>query len=210
LARKVVNLWVGDVELNTLRLGRLAEQQNTDQPQLLTIPNLPRLQRFAVNGQNPSVCWRHITPTHLTVSDLKCLDKPIPTLRTLHLINSLLSIDTLEAALKGCPALYSVIFEITEPFSDRLNFTTLMQLGIIVLKSVPHLRKLTFRIENFWMLHHTTRTLPERLEEEGLRESLKGKIIATVWSWELGMDFCNIWMANSHNQRVGKEHKICY
>ncbi|CAE6426165.1 unnamed protein product [Rhizoctonia solani] len=210
LAHKVVNLWVGDVELNTSRPGRTTEQHITDQSQLLIVPNLPRLQRFAVNGQNPSVCWRNITPTHLTVSDLKCLDRPIPTLRTLHLINSLLSIDTLEAALKGCSALHNVIFEITEPFSERLNFITLMQLAIVVLKNVPHLRKLTFRIENFWMLHHTTRMLPERLEEEGLGESLKGKIIATVWSWELGMDFCNIWMANSHKQRVGKEHKICY
>ncbi|CAE6449289.1 unnamed protein product [Rhizoctonia solani] len=210
LAHKVVNLWVGDVELNTSRPGQVAKKQCTDQLQLLAIPSLPRLQRFAVNGENPSVCWQHITPTHLTISDLKCLDRPIPTLRTLHLINSLLSIDAIEAALKGCPSLHSVIFEITEPFSDRLDLMTLMQLGIVVLKNVPHLRKLTFRIENFWMLHHTTRMLPERLEEEGLRESLKGKIIATVWSWELGMDFCNIWMANSHKQRVGKEHKICY
>ncbi|CAE6479560.1 unnamed protein product [Rhizoctonia solani] len=211
LAHKVVNLWIGDLELNASTPSHTADQPNTDQLQLLlTVPNLPRLQRFAINGQTSSVHWQHITPTHLTVSDLKCLDRPIPTLRTLHLINSLLCVEALESALKGCPALHSVIFELTEAFSERLDFMTLMQLGIVILKNVPRLRKLTFRIENFWMLHHTTRMLPERLEEEGLRESLKGKIIATVWSWELGVDFCNIWVANSHKQRVGKEHKICY
>ncbi|KAH7335250.1 hypothetical protein B0J17DRAFT_68151 [Rhizoctonia solani] len=211
LAQKVVNLWVGDLELNASSSSDTIDQKNTGLSQLpLKFPSLPRLQRFAINGQRSSVSWGHITPSHLTVSDLKCLDRPIPTLRTLHLINSLLCVNALESALKGCPLLHNVIFELTEAFSERLDFMTLMQLGIVILKNVPRLRKLTFRIENFWMLHHTTRMLPERLEEEGLKDSLKGKIIATVWSWELGVDFCNIWVANSHKQRVGKEHKICY
>ncbi|CAE6454936.1 unnamed protein product [Rhizoctonia solani] len=211
LAQKVVNLWVGDLELNASSSSDTIDQKDTELSQLpLNFPDLPRLQRFAINGQRSSVSWGHITPSHLTVSDLKCLDRPIPTLRTLHLINSLLCVNALESALKGCPLLHNVIFELTEAYSERLDFMTLMQLGIVILKNVPRLRKLTFRIENFWMLHHTTRMLPERLEEEGLRDSLKGKIIATVWSWELGVDFCNIWVANSHKQRVGKEHKICY
>ncbi|CAE6530185.1 unnamed protein product [Rhizoctonia solani] len=211
LAHKVVNLWIGDLELNAPGSSQTIEQPSTDQLRpLLALPKLPRLQRFAINGQRSSVCWQNITPTHLTVSDLKQLDRPIPTLRTLHLINSLLCTDALESALKGCPLLHNVIFELTEAFSERLDFMTLMQLGIVILKNVPRLRKLTFRIENFWILHNTTNVFPERLEEEGLRESLKGKVIATVWSWELGVDFCNIWVANSHRQRVGKEHKICY
>ncbi|CAE7218731.1 unnamed protein product [Rhizoctonia solani] len=212
LARKVVNLWIGDLELNTSGPSHAIDhdQQNTDQLRPISLPNLPRLHRLAISGQASSVCWQHVTPAHLTVSDLKCLDRPIPTLRTLHLINSLLCADALESALKGCPFLHNVVFELTEAFSERLDFRTLMQLGIVILKNVPRLRKLTFRIENFWILHHTTNMFPERLEEEGLRESLKGKTIATVWSWELGVDFCNIWVANSHKQRVGKEHRICY
>ncbi|KDN42764.1 hypothetical protein RSAG8_06518, partial [Rhizoctonia solani AG-8 WAC10335] len=172
LARKVVNLWIGDLELNASDPSHTIDQQTTDQLQpLIILPKLPHLQRFAINGRRSSVCWQHITPTHLTVSGLKHLDRPIPALRTLHLINSLLCTDALESALKGCPFLHNVIFELTEAFSERLDFMTLMQLAIVILKNVPRLRKLTFRIENFWMLHHTTNMLPERLEEEGLRES---------------------------------------
>ncbi|KAB5594999.1 hypothetical protein CTheo_1632 [Ceratobasidium theobromae] len=209
LAGKVVNLWVGDPELGVSGGNAQIENQPVTN-NILVIPQLPNLRRFAINGRNSSVCWRNLAPTHLTVSDLHTFERPIPTLRTLYLINSLLTTTALESVLKGCPALHSVVFEITEPFSKRVDFMTLVQLSILVLKTLPHLRKLTFRIENFWMLHRTTRMLPAKLEEKGLRETLKGKIIATVWSWELGMDFCDIWMANSHRQRVGKEHKICY
>jgi hypothetical protein len=210
LAQKVVNLWIGDPELGVSSTYACMVDQTMLDKSFLVVPHLPKLQRFAINGQISSIRWHHLAPTHLTVSDLNAFERPIPTLRTLHLINSLLSVEALESALKGCPALHSVVFEVTEPFSERVDFMTLMQLGILVLKSVPRLRKLTFRIENFWILHHTTRMLPARLEKEGLQETLKGKVIATVWSWELGMDFCNIWMANSHKQRVGKEHKIYY
>lgn len=208
LAQKVVNLWIGDPELSTTSSDvRTMDETESD----LVMPHLPNLQRFAINGQNSPICWQNLSFScqHLTVADLKVLQQPIPTLRTLHLINSLLSPDALKSALQGCPALHSVVFELTEPFSEKVDRMMLMQLGVLVVKTVPRLRKLTFRIENFWIMHHTTRMLPAKLKEEGLQEAIKGKTIATVWSWELGMDFCDIWMANTHKQRVGKEHKIC-
>ncbi|KAF8606024.1 hypothetical protein BDV93DRAFT_34711 [Ceratobasidium sp. AG-I] len=205
LAAKVVNLWIGDTELK-LPNGYLATTESV----ALAIPSMPNLQRFAIDGTNTSVKWDGLCCTHLTVTDLKHFAQPIPVLRTLHLIDSLLSPEALESALRGSPALQTVIFELTEPFGEKLEFGTLMQLAVVAVKTVPRLRKLTFRIENFWILHNTTFMLPAKLAEEGLREKMRGKTIATVWSWELGMDFCGIWIANCHRQRVGKEHRICY
>lgn len=206
LAAKVVNLWIGDTELKLPNGYSPATETVT----ALAVPRMPSLQRFAIDGTNTSVTWDRLHCTHLTVSNLKHFAQPIPTLRILHLIDSLLSPEALETALRGSPALHTVIFELTEPFGEKLEFGTLMQLAVVAVKTVPRLRKLTFRIENFWILHNTTFMLPVKLEEEGLREKMKGKTIATVWSWELGMDFCGIWIANCHRQRVGKEHRICY
>lgn len=206
LAAKVVNLWIGSTELK-LPKGCPPTNENAT---VLVIPCMPNLQRFAIDGTNTSVGWDGLHCTHLTVSDLKHFAQPIPKLRTLHLIDSLLSPQALESALHGSPELHTVIFELTEPFGEKLEFGTLMQLAVIAVKAVPRLRKLTFRIENFWILHNTTFRLPAKLAEEGLREKMKGKTIATVWSWELGMDLCEIWIANCRRQRVGKEHRICY
>ena len=206
LAAKVVNLWIGDTELKHAN----GYSPTTESTAALAIPSMPNLQRFAIDGTNTSVKWDGLCCTHLTVTDLKDFAQPIPGLRTLHLIDSLLSPEALKSALRGSPALHTVVFELTEPFGEKLEFGTLMQLAVIAVKTVPRLRKLTFRIENFWILHNTTFMLPAKLAEEGLKEKMKGKTIATVWSWELGMDFCEIWIANCHRQRVGKEHRICY
>jgi hypothetical protein len=197
LASRVINLWIGDTELKHPHAKGWASKT-------LAMPRIPNLQRFAASGKNTSVQWTGLSCTQLTVSDLPSLACPIPTLRTLHLINSLLSVDALQSTLHGCPALHTVIFELTE----RLDFGMLMQLGVTVVRSAPHLRKLTFRIEDFWILHHTMCVFPARLIEEGLEEQMRGKRIGAVWTWELGMDFRGVWLANGFKRRVGKEHRI--
>ncbi|KAG9086935.1 hypothetical protein FS749_003274 [Ceratobasidium sp. UAMH 11750] len=198
LARCVVNLWIGDIGLKPSFKGY------TDEACALALPAIPNLCRFAINGQDTSVKWATLACTHLTISDLPVLTHSTTTLRTLHLIDSLLSVDALQHSLSGCPTLHTVVFEFTQP----IDIGTLLQLGVTVVKTVRYLRKLTFRIEDFWILHHTTRILSARLINEGLEEQVKGKSIGVVWSWELGMDLCEIWVANGCNRKIGKEHKL--
>ncbi|KAG8743045.1 hypothetical protein FRC12_015175 [Ceratobasidium sp. 428] len=199
LAGCVVNLWVGDSELEAPYAGN-----QTDKTIMIMAPYIPNLRRLAINGRRTSIQWAGLACNHLTISDLSSLTHPIPTLHTLHLVNPLVSADIFQARLDGYPALHTVIFEVAKP----IDVGALLQFGVMVVKTVPRLQKLIFRIEDFWMLHTIIRILPAKLVEEGLGERVKEIKLRAVWSWELGIDLCGIWIANGCKSKIGKEHKI--